>query len=192
MVERVLLVDFENVQKIDLMKLPPDVRVLLVLGSKQSKLPTELVLKASEMGERFRYIPINGQAHNAVDFCVAFYLGEYLTMSPSAECVVLSKDKKGFDPLIKHLATDRGFRVQRVSTQAEAFRGTTSSTLDPYTRVVELLSKEKHRPAKVPGLAGKLKSWLPQASADERQLLMQRLISEGKVAESGGKLRYAL
>ena len=115
--ERVLLVDFENVQNVELTKLPDDVRVLLVLGAKQSKLPTQLVLEASQMGARFSYVPIKGQAHNAVDFCVAYYLGEYLTRNPAAECVVLSKDKKGFDPLVKHLAEDRGLKVRRVSNQ---------------------------------------------------------------------------
>ena len=33
--DRVLLVDFENVQKVDLAKLPDDVHVRLVLGAKQ-------------------------------------------------------------------------------------------------------------------------------------------------------------
>ena len=55
MTERVMLVDFENVQSVELARLPADVRVLLVLGAKQSKLPTELVLEASRMGDRFSY-----------------------------------------------------------------------------------------------------------------------------------------
>ena len=195
MTERVLLVDFENVQKVELAKLPPDVRVLLVLGSKQSKLPTELVLEASQMGQRFSYVPIKGQAHNAVDFCVAYYLGEYLTKNPAAECVVLSKDKKGFDPLVKHLAEDRGFAVRRVSSQKEAFPVIVAKPAllkDPYARTVELLGREKHRPAKRAGLEGKIKSYFPKMEADARQVILERLLKEGKVAEAAGKVSYAL
>ena len=195
MTERVMLVDFENVQSVELAKLPADVRVLLVLGAKQSKLPTELVLDASRMGDRFNYVPIKGQAHNAVDFCVAYYLGEYLTRNPATECVVLSKDKKGFDPLVTHLAADRGFKVRRASSQKDAFpTAVVKPTLpkDPYARTVELLGREKHRPAKRAGLEGKLKSYFPAMAADSRQALLERLLKEGKVTDSAGKVSYAL
>lgn len=195
MTERVLLVDFENVQSLELAKLPPDVRVLLVLGAKQSKLPTELVLEASRMGARFSYVPIKGQAHNAVDFCVAYYLGEYLTKNPMAECVVLSKDKKGFDPLVEHLARERGFKVRRVSSQKEAFPAAApkkAKTVDPYSRTLELLGKEETRPAKRSGLEGKIRSYFPAMAADVRQALLERLLKEGKVTDLAGKVSYAL
>ena len=195
MTERVMLVDFENVQSVELVKLPADVRVFLVLGAKQSKLPTELVLDASGMGERFSYVPIKGQAHNAVDFCVAYYVGEYLTKNPAAECVVLSKDKKGFDPLVKHLAEDRGFKVRRVSQQKEAFPVAApkkTAEADPYTRAVKLLTKEKHRPAKRSGLEGKIKCYFPTMTADQRQAILERLLKAGKVTETAGKVGYAL
>src|SRR5207248_8081031 len=55
---------------------------------------------------------------HALDFHIAFYLGEYLTRSPGTSCVVLSKDK-GFDPLIRHLVR-RGFTVRRANSMAEA------------------------------------------------------------------------
>ena len=195
MTERVMLVDFENVQSLELAKLPVDARVLLVLGSKQSKLPTGLVLEASQMKERFSYVPIKGQAHNAVDFCVAYYLGEYLAKNPAAECVVLSKDKKGFDPLVKHLAEDRGFKVRRVSSQKEAFPAaapTKPKAVDPYSRALELLTKEKHRPAKRSGLEGSIKSYFPKMAVDQRQAILERMVKEGKVTETAGKVSYSL
>ena len=197
MTERVMLVDFENVQSVELAKLPADVRVLLVLGAKQSKLPTELVLEASRMGDRFSYVPIKGQAHNAVDFCVAYYMGEYLTKNPNSECVVLSKDKKGFDPLVRHLAEDRGFKVRRVSNQKEAFPPAApakAKAVDPYSRALELLAKEeeKHRPAKRSGLEGKIKSYFPKMAPDQRQAILERMMKEGKVTETAGKVSYSL
>ncbi len=194
MAERVLLVDYENVQGVDLKKLPSDVRVRLVLGAKQTKLPTEIVLQAQAMGERFAYVPIKSQQANGVDFCVAFYLGEYLTKNPKAECVVLSKDKKGFDPLVAHLTGERGFRVRRVDAQQDAFAVTAKPqpVKDNYARTVELLGKEKSRPLKLAGLEGKIKSYFPKMSVAEHRALLERLIAEGKVSEVGGKISYSL
>lgn len=195
MTNRVLLVDFENVQDVDLETLPGDVTVLLVLGMKQSKLPTALAMQSHALGARFKYVPIAGLAANAVDFCIAFHLGEHLARHPTAECVILSKDKKGFDPLVKYLVAERGFTVRRVNAQKEAFpqpkaKSAGKGSADPYARVVELLSKEKHRPLKRAGLEGSLKSYLPAASDADRGGLLERLFREGVVAEVEGKLSY--
>jgi hypothetical protein len=104
MAERILLVDYENVQAVDLGRIPQDVHIRFVLGAKQKTLPAELSMQAQPLGTRFEYVGIKDVQPNAVDFCIAFYLGEILTRNPKAECVVLSKDKKGFDPLVRHLA----------------------------------------------------------------------------------------
>lgn len=193
--EQVLLVDYENAQKVELSKLPKDVHILLVLGAKQAKLPTELVLDARERGERFHYIPIRGQAPNAVDFSVAYYLGEVLTKHPRLECVVLLKDKKGFDPLVRHLTEDRGFKVRRASAQKDAFPvrlAAKPKSTDPYARTLALLSREKHLPAKLAGLEGKLKSYFPAISAESRKAILDRLLADAKVTAAGSKLCYAL
>ena len=199
MTNRVLMVDFENVQDVELGRLPEDVTVLLVLGMKQSKLPTDLAIQAQALGTRFKYVPIADQAANAVDFCIAFHLGEYLARHSTAECVILSKDKKGFDPLVKYLVAERGLKVRRVNAQKDAFpiadHGKTvcgNGSVDPYERVLELLKKEKHRPLKRKGLEGKLKSYLPAASESARGGLLRQFFHDGVVQEVDGKLSYRL
>src|SRR2546421_6171107 len=107
MPDSVLLVDYENIGKIDLGAIPAGVRVPFFFGASQKSVPTEFLKAALRLGERFLPIDIEGQGKNALDFHIAFYLGEYLTRSPGTSCVVLSKDK-GFDPLIRHLVR-RGF-----------------------------------------------------------------------------------
>jgi hypothetical protein len=52
MTERILLVDYENIQAVDLEALPQDVKVRLVLGGKQASLPTALAVEAQRMGSR--------------------------------------------------------------------------------------------------------------------------------------------
>ena len=118
MAESVLLVDYENVGKIDLAAIPDGVRVPFFFGASQRTVPTEFLKAALKLGERFVPIDIEGQGKNALDFHIAFYLGEYLARAPHTACVIFSKDK-GFDPLIRHL-TGRGFSVRRANSMAEA------------------------------------------------------------------------
>ena len=61
MTERVLLVDLENVQKIDLAQVPGDARVMIFYGVTQKKLPEELVVQAQPLGVRLKWIKISGQ-----------------------------------------------------------------------------------------------------------------------------------
>ena len=188
MTERILLVDYENIQAVDLAALPDDVKVGFVLGGKQGKLPTSLVVQAQSMGNRFDYVRILSVERNACDFCIAFYLGELLHANPLAECVILSKDKKGFDPLVKHLTVERGFKVRRASAQQDAFddiAGTTRQT--PFERLIWLLKKEKVLPRKRKGLEGKVKSWFPDLSAADRAGLVVQLFECGFVKESAKK-----
>src|SRR5579864_2397897 len=116
--ESVLLVDYENIGKIDLGGIPEGVRVPFFFGASQRSVPTDFLKAALRLGERFVPIDIEGQGKNALDFHIAFYLGEYLARAPTTACVILSKDK-GFDPLVRHLAR-RGFAVRRANTMAEA------------------------------------------------------------------------
>ena len=117
--KKLLLVDFENVPKVDLAALPADVTVPFFFGASQRTVPTAFLKNALKLGERFVPIDIEGQGKNALDFHIAFYLGEYLQAAPGAECIILSRDK-GFDPLVKHLL-GRGFKVGRVGAIGDAF-----------------------------------------------------------------------
>lgn len=192
MTERILLVDYENIQAVDLTSLPADVKVRFVLGGKQGKLPTELAIQAQAMAERFQYVRILSVERNACDFCIAFYLGEYLTVNPDAECVVLSKDKKGFDPLVRHLTVDRGRNVRRVGAQKDAYPEQTGpKSTSSFDRLTDLLNKEKAQPRKRKGLEGKVKSWFPRLSAEERLALIQRLFADGYVRETDTSLVFA-
>ena len=191
MKERILLVDYENIQAVDLSKIPADVKVRFVLGGKQAKLPSELAIHAHAMGDRFAYVRALSVQPNACDFVIAFYLGETLTNNPKAECVILSRDKKGFDPLVLHLTAERGHHVRRVNTQKEAFPEETARVSgNTFARLAALLKKEKALPRKRKGLDGKVRSWFPGLSAEERGELTQRLFDDGFVSESNQSLVF--
>ncbi len=121
MKQTILLVDYENIGKIELGEIPEGVLVPFFFGASQKSVPKEFLKAALNLRERFVPIDIEGQGKNALDFHIAYYMGEYLTRSPEAACVILSKDK-GFDPLVKHLVS-RGFAVRRANALREAFSG---------------------------------------------------------------------
>jgi len=194
MSQRFLLVDFENIQDIGMASVPKDTSVLFEIGAKQKNLPTALAMEAQALGDRFTYVSIREVQPNAVDFCIAFYLGEYLTKNPTAECVILSKDKKAFDPLVRHLTVQRGLSVRRVNAQREAFSSAPPHMAeeDEFSRLIKLLGKEKSRPLKRVGLEGKIKSYCPKLSSDNRRALLDRLFNERVVSGSETNLTYAL
>jgi hypothetical protein len=109
--EQVVLVDFENVQKLDLARLLAQARTKIFVDQTQSKLPTALVQQAQALGSRLTWVAIDGNGRNALDFHIACHLGEGICKSPQAEFVILSNDK-GFDPLVRHLVA-RGFKCRR-------------------------------------------------------------------------------
>ena len=55
-----------------------------------------------EPGENGQYVKISGNGKNALDFHLAYYVGELATNDPEVYLHVISKDT-GFDHLIKHL-----------------------------------------------------------------------------------------
>lgn len=188
--QQVLFVDLENVQKLDLATVPTNAQVMIFYGITQKKLPEELVVQAQPLGARLKWIKISGQGPNALDFHIAFYLGQQLTQSPKSECVILSRDT-GFDPLVRHL-TSLGHSCRRVTTLKDAFTVQSAVTSDSFSRLIALLRKEKSRPSKLRGLTGKVKSWFQKLSDEEREALLKRLFAESYVQESGASLIYSL
>lgn len=190
MTDRVLFVDLENVQKFDLSLVPDDARVFIFYGITQKKLPEELVVRAQPLGPRLKWIKIAGQGPNALDFHIAFYLGQEFAGNPASQCIILSRDT-GFDPLTRHIQSLAG-SCRRVTSLKDAFPTDHSAEAGHFTRVVALLKKEKARPARRKGLAGKVKSWFPALTEDARLALVQRLFDESAVRESENSLIYDL
>jgi hypothetical protein len=98
-----VLIDHENVQPKDLALLDGQpLRVIVFLGANQARLSADLAMALQARGENGRYVKINASGRNALDFHIAFYLGELATKEPSASFHVISGDD-GYDPLLEHL-----------------------------------------------------------------------------------------
>ncbi|HSM31862.1 MAG TPA: PIN domain-containing protein [Woeseiaceae bacterium] len=113
-----VLVDFENVQpkNLELLKEHP-FRVLVFIGANQNKFPRHFVVAMQALGEQADYVEIAGSGPNALDFHIAYYIGELAAQEPDAQFHIISKDR-GFDPLIRHLKGKK-IRVRREKDLAE-------------------------------------------------------------------------
>ena len=107
-----VLIDYENVQpkNLELLSEHP-FKVMVFVGQSLAKIPFDLADSMQLLGKDARYIKISGNAKDALDFHIAYYIGELAAKEPEAYFHIISKDK-GFDPLIRHL-NDRKMRVQR-------------------------------------------------------------------------------
>jgi hypothetical protein len=71
MTETVLFVDFENVPKIDLERLPAGVRLEIIYDSEQAKQVMELAELARRRRVRLNATQSGGRGKNALDFHIA-------------------------------------------------------------------------------------------------------------------------
>jgi hypothetical protein len=102
-----ILVDYENVQNIDLNSIKgKNFYIKIFVGTNQTKIPVELVLKSQELGSQVEWIQINGSGKNALDFHITFVLGRLTQKDSDAFFYIISKDT-GFDPLIAYLKNQK-------------------------------------------------------------------------------------
>ena len=110
-----IFIDHENVPLDSVALLNrEDVRLLVFVGSKQSKISVEAAAAIQQLGSKAEYVKISGAGPNALDFHIAFYLGRLVGRDQTACFHVISNDK-GFDPLIAHLKDQSVYAARRSS-----------------------------------------------------------------------------
>lgn len=143
-----ILIDHENVQPADLAGFDTeDVCVMVFTGSTQ-KVAISLIIAVQNLGERGRFIKISGTGKNALDFHIAYYLGQYCERDPQASFLLVSLDK-GYDPLIEHLITN-GFKAKRISPPTPVAKTKTQPTTISTKPAVKKAAKKVVAATKVP------------------------------------------
>ena len=190
-----LLVDYENVQRIDLAALPDGFRVTIFVGCGQKTIPVGLVQNAQKLGRKLEWIKLAASGANALDFYIAYYLGRRLSRSPKTVCVILSGDS-GFDPLLYHLK-QQGFCCHRISSLSELEIKPKNEISAPYEsnyeRVLRFIAKTefKSRPARRAALLNHICAMFSQKlSEEEATAVIKQLFDEGKVTENNEMLSY--
>ena len=175
-----VLIDYENVhpKNLELLAEHP-FKVLVFVGLSQAKIPFDLADSMQLLGKDAQYIKIAGSGQNALDFHIAYYIGELAAAEPDAYFHVISRDK-GFDPLIRHL-TERRIRVQREKDLGEIplLQLPTKASLDEKIAAIvkNLGGRGQSRPRKVKTLQNTINSLFTK-KLDEKEL--NQLINEMK------------
>jgi hypothetical protein len=191
MTNKLLLVDFENVQQVDLSKLDESYQVIIFVGASQKNIPIDLVASAQKLGSRIEWQKVEGNGSNALDFYIAMQLGRVLEKAPNKSCIVLSKDK-GFDPLIKYL-NKAGLKSKRLNSLLELGTNPIQSDDPNYKRVFDLLSKadKKNRPRRRKTLnqhiSAMFQKKLPQLEIDK---IIDILFANKLISETNNILSY--
>lgn len=192
----ILLVDYENIQNIDLSIIQEqDIDIKIFIGPAQNKIPVDLVQSSQRLGHRVEWIKIEAAGSNALDFHIAFYLGKFCKEIGGASFLILSKDK-GFDPLIKYMNKSK-FNCKRVQNLLDFFKKKNEHTLQNSTsidKVLENLSKiqKNKRPRTRKTLSQHIKSLLTQKKPSEQEIdvLVDTLFVQKKISEISNNLIY--
>lgn len=157
-----ILVDLENIQPSNLNLLALlNYRVMVFVGANQNKINFEFVEAMQILGEKAEYIKIEGNGKNALDFHIAFRLGQLSQVQATINYFhIISKDT-GFDPLIKFMLNQK-MKVQRISciTEIKALKALMATTIEEQAQIVieNLNSRTNGKPKSETSLQNTVKS----------------------------------
>jgi len=191
-----VLIDFENVQPESIELLEHDhFKLLVFVGASQTKLPFEIAATLQRFGTGAEYIKISGNGSNALDFHIAYYIGQIAAVDPSAYFHIVSRDT-GFDPLIQHLKSKKIF-AGRVKAISDIPLVKASKTKTPEERLEVILAKLQQPKATKPRTVKTLSSTIgslfqKQLSEEDVAALIQSLADKGYLTVTGSKITYAI
>jgi hypothetical protein len=191
-----ILIDYENVHLKALNGLDAEhFKVLLFVGASQNKLAYDLVAAVQKMGTRAEYVKISGNGSNALDFHIAFYVGQLAAQDPTAYFHIISKDT-GFDPLIKHLRS-RKISIARSSSIADIPLLKASNAKSAAEKLDVIVANLKQRgaakPRTIKTLSSTISSLFQNQLADEEMAsILTELQGKGWILTSENKVSYAL
>ena len=191
-----VLVDFENVRptNLEVLKRHP-FKVLVFVGANQSRLPFDLAEAMQALGDAARYVKIAGSGKNALDFHIAYYIGELAANEPDALFHIISRDT-GFDPLIKHLKS-RKINVMRERDLAEipVLRMSTATSNDEKVEAIvkNLAGRGHSRPRKLKTLSNTIQSLFSEDLSDQQLAsLVKDLEKKQYIKVNNGNVTYRL
>ncbi|TXH67131.1 MAG: NYN domain-containing protein [Thiothrix sp.] len=150
-----IFVDFENVQAVNLhlLKNKP-AQLIIILGAQQKNLPVDLVQQLMLFKEQACLVEVKASGKNALDFVLAYHIGQWAQQKPRNDFYIVSKDK-GYDALVNHLKNKK-IKIQRYDefTQIPIFdkppkQTNSSSKITSFERLITLLKNApRNRPTK--------------------------------------------
>ncbi len=191
--EEYLYIDYENVQDVQVDIIEKTIKVMIIVGDNQAKVPIELVQKTQPFGDAVEWIRVNGKGRNALDFFVAFFLGRDVATDSKKTFIIYSKDT-GYDPLITHLRKN-GIKAKRIVSFLELSQNKTKKIDEAeIKKVIERLRKlqANKRPKKRNSLTAFVAAQLSGTSKQDVDNISEELFIKKIVYEENGLIKYSL
>ena len=198
-----VLIDLENIQPEHLSVLAgQNFKVLVFVGQNQSKISFDLVSAVQHLGKNAEYIKIQGNGPNALDFHIAFYIGQFSAENRDSHFHIISKDK-GFDPLIKHLESKKiqvhrhkavsdiplpkPAKAKKVSQGSKA--ASSAIKAENIQKIVEfLIARGNAKPRKLKTLSNSINALFSKSlTENELKALIDELVKRGVVIVSSNQ-----
>lgn len=147
------------------------------------------------MGEKAEYIKIDSNGSNALDFHIAFYIGQLAAQDPGAYFHIVSK-ATSLDPLVQHLKGKkilacRTKDVRDIPSVRAINLGTSSEKLTAIIKDLQRCGTSRSRAISTP--SSTINSlFKKQLSELELASLLKELQKQGTIKINGTKISYAL
>jgi hypothetical protein len=191
--EEYLYIDYENVQDVKVDVIKKTIKVTIIVGKDQTKVPMDLVQKTQPFGNAVEWIRVDGKGQNALDFFIAFFLGRDAAADREKTFIIYSKDT-GYDPLINHLKKS-GIKAKRIVSFQELCQNK-AIKIDEVglKKAKESLIKKpgNQRPKKRSSLAGFISDQLRDTPKQDINNIIEDLFIKKIVYEENGILKYSL
>jgi hypothetical protein len=191
-----VLIDYENVQPEALSALDAEhFKVIVFVGANQAKLTFETAAALQRMGSKAEYVKISGNGSNALDFHIAFYIGQLAGHDSTAYFHIVSRDT-GFDPLIQHLKTKKIFAARSRDVH-EIPLVKASNSKSPPEKIAVVVTNLQQRGASKPRTVKTLLSTISavfqkQLTEPEVDALLTELQHKGYITINETKVSYTL
>jgi len=189
-----VLIDYENLQPELLEALDLEhFRVMVFIGANQPKVSIDFASRLQRLGTRAEYVRISGSGRNALDFHIAFYIGELAAKNPDSFFHIISGDT-GFAPLIQHLK-DRKILARQCKDISDIphVKAVNSKTLAAKVAFVKdsLGHKANGHPVTLKGLSSFIAGMFPGGlDVDVCASVIQALAADGLLTVEGTKVRF--
>jgi hypothetical protein len=116
MKKNIILIDYENIQNVDLKPLITQDVIIYIFHGKDQKFTGPLLKIALEFGkDKFIPVEICGNGKNAADFHIAYFMGKLSKEIENPFFHIISKDT-GFNPLVHYIKDiDKVFCLQEAA-----------------------------------------------------------------------------
>lgn len=145
-----IFVDYENTQPGNIGLISEQqqhIQIKIFLGRHQNMIPLALARAMHGLGERAEYIQLDSSRRNAIDFNIAFQLGELAIQHSDSKFSILSNDP-GFDAIVESLKS-KGIACARYPDIETLLEKTTEPPPNPskssgQDKVVTMDKKSSH------------------------------------------------